>query len=393
MLSFKIALRFLKSSLGQTVLIILGIAIGVSVQVFIGSLISGLQKSLVDKTIGSSSQVTISTVQDGGYIADYDQYIAYIESIPNFVSVATVVETGAVSIKGTDSRAILVRGMDFLGSEEIYDFEKKLVDGRMPSNDGEVLIGITAFEKLGLVLDGDDTFTIYMPPTTGGGNAVPNTVVKVVGVFDFKVTAINDTWVIATIPAVRTILNIGDVVTGIETQVDKVFETDVNAAELAALINDETIEVVDWKSQNESLLSGLNGQSYSSIMIQVFVTLSVILGIASVLAITVLQKSKQIGILKAMGIKNGQASFIFLSEGMILGIFGAIVGVSLGLGLSVAFTTFALNADGTPVIPLFIDPNFIALSAGIAFLSASLASLIPARRSTRISIIEVIKNG
>jgi len=337
--------------------------------------------------------VTISTVQDGGYIADYDQYIAYIESIPNFVSVATVVETGAVSIKGTDSRAILVRGMDFLGSEEIYDFEKKLVDGRMPSNDGEVLIGITAFEKLGLVLDGDDTFTIYMPPTTGGGNAVPNTVVKVVGVFDFKVTAINDTWVIATIPAVRTILNIGDVVTGIETQVDKVFETDVNAAELAALINDETIEVVDWKSQNESLLSGLNGQSYSSIMIQVFVTLSVILGIASVLAITVLQKSKQIGILKAMGIKNGQASFIFLSEGMILGIFGAIVGVSLGLGLSVAFTTFALNADGTPVVPLFIDPNFIALSAGIAFLSASLASLIPARRSTRISIIEVIKNG
>ncbi|HRY78194.1 MAG TPA: ABC transporter permease, partial [Candidatus Izemoplasmatales bacterium] len=145
MLSLKIALRFLKSSLGQTVLIILGIAIGVSVQVFIGSLISGLQKSLVDKTIGSSSQVTISTVQDGGYIADYDQYIAYIESIPNFVSVATVVETGAVSIKGTDSRAILVRGMDFLGSEEIYDFEKKLVDGRMPSNDGEVLIGITAF--------------------------------------------------------------------------------------------------------------------------------------------------------------------------------------------------------------------------------------------------------
>jgi lipoprotein-releasing system permease protein len=393
MLSFKIAVRFLKSSLGQTILIILGIAIGVSVQVFIGSLISGLQKSLVDKTIGSSSQVTISTVEDGGYIANYEQYIEYIQSIPNFVSVAPVVETGAVSIKGTDSRAILVRGMDFQGSEEIYGFESKLVAGRMPQNDGEVLIGITAFQKLGLVLNGDDTFTIYMPPTTGGGNAVERTEVEVVGVFDFKVTAINDTWVIATIPAVRTILNIGDVVTAIETQVDKVFETDTNALELAALIQDDTIEVVDWKSQNESLLSGLNGQSYSSIMIQVFVTLSVILGIASVLAITVLQKSKQIGILKAMGIKNGQASFIFLSEGMILGIFGAIVGVSLGLGLSLAFTTFALNADGTPVVPLFIDPKFIALSAGIAFLSASLASLIPARRSTRISIIEVIKNG
>ncbi|MFH0993236.1 MAG: FtsX-like permease family protein, partial [bacterium] len=176
-------------------------------------------------------------------------------------------------------------------------------------------------------------------------------------------------------------------------QVTDVFASDVSALALAALINDDAIAVVDWKSLNEELLSGLNGQSASSIMIQVFVTLSVILGIASVLAITVLQKSRQIGILKAMGIKDGQASLIFLFEGMILGVFGALVGVGLGLGLAVSFTTFALNADGSPVVPLFIDPGFIALSALIAFSSASLASLIPAKRSTRISIIEVIKNG
>jgi len=223
--------------------------------------------------------------------------------------------------------------------------------------------------------------------------AVERTDVTIAGVFDFKVTSLNDTWIVATIPAVRTILNVGDVVTSIETQAFEVFDTDLNAMELSALIQDETIAVVDWKSQNEQLLSGLSGQSASSIMIQVFVTLSVILGIASVLAISVLQKSKQVGILKAMGIKNGQASLIFLSQGMILGVFGAIVGITLGLGLSFTFTTFALNADGTPIVPLFIDPGFIALSAGIAFASASLASLVPASKSTKISIIEVIKNG
>jgi lipoprotein-releasing system permease protein len=152
-------------------------------------------------------------------------------------------------------------------------------------------------------------------------------------------------------------------------------------------------EVSNWKDQNADLLSGLNGQSVSSIMIQVFVTLSVVLGIASVLAITVLQKSKQLGILKAMGIKDKEASMIFLSEGFILGVFGAIGGVSLGLGLSLAFTKFAVNPDGTPVVDLYIDPWFIALSAGIAILAASLASLIPARKSSKISVIEVIKNG
>ena len=67
-LAFDIALRFLKSSKGQTALIVLGIAIGVSVQIFIGSLITGLQKSLVDKTVGSSSQITVSPKDDGDYI-------------------------------------------------------------------------------------------------------------------------------------------------------------------------------------------------------------------------------------------------------------------------------------------------------------------------------------
>merc|ERR1711941_83907 len=110
-------------------------------------------------------------------------------------------------------------------------------------------------------------------------------------------------------------------------------------------------------------------------------TLSVVLGISSVLAITVLQKSKQLGILKAMGIKDGSASLIFLFQGMILGVLGAIGGIGLGLGISYSFTAFALNPDGTPVVNLFIDPGFIALSAGIAFLAATLASLFPALKS------------
>lgn len=128
-------------------------------------------------------------------------------------------------------------------------------------------------------------------------------------------------------------------------------------------------------------------------MIQIFVLFSVVLAIASVLAISVLQKSKQLGILKAMGIKNRDASIVFLVEGFLLGVVGAFLGVALGLGLAYAFTKFALNPDGTPVIALFINPQFIALSAIIAVVSATLASLIPARRSARLDPMEVIRNG
>jgi lipoprotein-releasing system permease protein len=97
--------------------------------------------------------------------------------------------------------------------------------------------------------------------------------------------------------------------------------------------------------------------------------------------------------LKAMGIQNLDASLIFLFEGLILGVLGALFGVILGLGLATAFTTFALNADGSPVVPLFIDPTFIAVSALIAVLASLGASLIPARKSSKLSVIEVIRNA
>lgn len=391
MLSFRIAWRFLRSSLSQTILIALGIGVGVSVQVFIGSLITGLQTSLIDKTIGNQSQLTVSPVEEGTYLSNYEVYINDLESLDNVNAVAPVLETGAVLIEDAKSRNILVRGLDFVGSELIYDFNSKLVEGELPDAANEVLIGVTTFNDYKFNLN--DTFEIYLPPSVGGTGEGDYYPVTIVGVFDLRITNLNNTWVITPIQTVRDILGLDNVVSKIESQVDQVFNTDKDAKNLIALIDDETIQVVDWKSQNAELLSGLSGQSYSSIMIQVFVTLSVVLGIASVLAITVLQKSKQIGILKAMGITNRKASMIFLYQGMILGILGAIIGISLGLGLTWSFTKFARNSLGEPIVPLFIDPAFISLSALIAFLSSSIASLLPARRSTKISIIEVIKNG
>ena len=175
-------------------------------------------------------------------------------------------------------------------------------------------------------------------------------------------------------------------------QTNDLFNADVIANTLSANL-DNSVKISNWKDDNAELLSGLNGQSVSSIMIQVFVLISVVLGIASVLAITVLQKSKQIAILKAMGIKDKDASLIFLFEGFLLGILGAIIGVLLGLSLSYLFSKFALNPDGTPIVQLYIDYKFIAFSALIAILSSTIAALIPAIRSSKLNLLEVIKNG
>jgi len=184
-------------------------------------------------------------------------------------------------------------------------------------------------------------------------------------------------------------------VTAIEIQIgpDEVFEADLIAEKLKPILKSPDLELTNWKVQNASLLSGLSGQSVSSYMIQFFVVVSVVLGIASVLAISVLQKSKQIGILKAMGIKTRQASLIFLFQGLILGLIGGTLGLVIGLGLTYSFTIFAVGPDGSPVVPLFIDRNFLFLSFGLAVVASTLAALVPARKSARLDPIEVIRNG
>ncbi|MGD9605045.1 MAG: ABC transporter permease [Bacilli bacterium] len=387
-LAFSIAVRFLKSGKLQTLFIILGIAVGVSVQVFIGSLISGLQKSLVDKTIGNSSQITISAPVTE-YITQYDQIIADIENADGIKAVSPALSINGFAINGTNTAPLLLRGFDssnnYLLPNTIYRFNEKLIEGRMPSSDDEIILGKDLKGLLNISLE--EQIMVDIPQ-------VDSQNVKVVGFFDFGVAAVNAGWGMTSLTMVQTLLNVPNQVNAIEMQIDddRIFDA-VSIAEAIAPSVPDNLKLTNWIDNNQELLSGLQGQSISSTMIQVFVMISVVLGIASVLAIIVLQKSKQIGILKAMGIQNGDASFIFLFEGLILGLLGAIFGVMLGLGLSYSFVTFALKPDGTPVVPLYIDGQFIAVSAAIAVLAALGASIIPARKSSKLSVIEVIRNG
>lgn len=385
-LAFSIALRFLSFSKLQTLVIIIGIAVGVSVQVFIGSLIGGLQKSLVDKTIGNSSQITIKPADKNNLIDDYQQKITQIKlSSSDLTIVVPAFDLGGGSItQNTISESFLLRGFAIDEADQLYQFSTKLTEGRLPQANNEVIIGIGLQNIFNLT--NNNALVVNFP---GSGD----TTFTIVGFFDFNVAAVNQSWIVSNLATAQNIHTSGNKVTSIEMQVKDVFAADLIAPLVLDATSDSTLLVENWKDQNAELLSGLQGQSISSIMIQVFVMVSVVLAIASVLAITVMQKSKQIGILKAMGIKNRDASLIFLSEGFILGVFGALGGVLLGLGLSLAFTTFAIGEDGNPVVPLFIDYGFIALSATIALAASTLAALIPARKSSKLTVIEVIRNG
>lgn len=382
-LAFKVATRFLRTSLGQTTLIVFGITMGVAVQIFIGSLIMGLQASLVDTTIGSSSQITIVGTKSEPNINDYQSIIQKINN-ENFGITASVevLQTPALVEDGDLTYSILLRGVDFHQVDEIYDLSNRL-QGQFPSVENEVVIGNALAKELNKNLG--DSIEVLQP---SGGFVT----YKITGIFDLNVNTLNESWVFTTLPTVQAYLQVDDVVNAIEFQVNDVFKADEIASDIAALTSNQYV-VKNWKVENASLLTGLTSQSASSYMIQFFVLLSVVLAIASVLAVSVVQKSKQMGILKAMGISNKKASLIFLFEGLILGVFGAALGIALGLGLTYAFATFVVKPDGTAVVPVLINYGFIGFSACIAIISSTIAALIPARKVAKLDPIEVIRNG
>lgn len=381
-LSFQIAKRFLSYNKGQTILIVLGIALGISVQIFIGLLISGLQTSLVDKTIGSSAHITVSTEVRGESFTVNDAWLNSLQEDTRLTKVGLSISGPAFGVTPDQSQSVLVRGLS-QDSLDIAKIETKLIEGRLATNNTEIVIGKGLAEQLKLNLN--DTLTLQTP-------SLKSVEVKVVGIADLKIAALNDSWVISTPSFAQDLLGLDNLINGVEIQVKDVFKADALALELSSAVP-AGLKMVDWKAQNAELLSGLNGQSVSTIMIQIFVLISVVLGIASTLAITVLQKSRQIGILKAMGINDSNASLIFIFQGLILGIFGGLLGMALGYGLLQSFTTFAKAADGTPIIPIEFDIPFILASGSIAVFSALVASFIPARKSKKLSPIEVIRNG
>lgn len=383
-LAFNIATRFLKSNKGQTALIIIGIAIGVSVQIFIGSLIDGLQLSLIDKTIGSSSHISIIPSGKDNYFKDNIDLVNKLKDDDRFSAISKSLDASGFIFYEEESYPVLMRGFEFEFANDIYKFDDKIIEGRLPSSSMEIALGKNLVEELELKLG---EALLFVTPDSR------NVDVKLVGIYDLKIANLNKTWIITNLNMVQEIFQKENSLSSIETQVKEVFDADIIADSLVKDLQDYDLESLNWKSQNEELLSGLAGQSASSYMIQIFVLLAVLLGIASVLAISVVQKSRQIGILKAMGIKDKTASLIFLFQGLILGIIGALLGTSLGLGLTFIFSNFVKNPDGTSLVPFYLDYGFIIISVVVTITASTIAALIPARKSSKLNPIEVIKNG
>jgi lipoprotein-releasing system permease protein len=384
MLSLKIAVRFLKTGGAQNLLIVIGIAIAISIQVFVGLLISSLQKTLVDRTIGNSPHITTLSSTDVSTIRDWESMVGKIERVKEVKTVAVSATANAFIEDGNRNLPVLIRGFNFDDVDNIYNFRDSLYEGRPYESPREVMIGRDLREDV--EVDIGDRLVVKTPEGKEYSFIIS-------GFYDQGVASINESWILANLDTAQRVFNFGNRITSIEATVNDVFSADKTAREIEQLLDNDDINVQNWKEQNEELLSGLEGQRISSIVIQVVIIASVVIAISSVLAITVLQKSREIGILKAMGIKDLAASLIFIYEGFLLGLIGATLGIILGLCLLYGFNESTTSSEGAAIVDLYIEYNFILTSWLIGLAASTFAGILPARKSLKLTPVEVIREG
>ena len=400
----KMAIRFLISGKTQTILIILGITIGVAVQVFLGSLIGGLQEDLINQTIGSSSHITISaedelprqirsTYGEGSRVITFAQrednlknYFRVESALEDLEAVKaispTIVGSGFAS-RGDKNESVVMRGIEAERADGIYDLSERIVRGEFNLGGSEILMGKDLAGELNL--SPGDTVRLRT------GEGVQDRF-RLNGTFDLGSQDLNSSWIFMSQRRAGSLFNFGgNEVSRIETQVDDVFA----AEEISSSLREQfpQLQIESWEETNADLLTALQSQSSSSLVIQFFIIVAVTLGISSVLAVSVVQKNRQIGIIKAIGAKPKRVGRIFLLQGGIIGALGAVFGIGLGLGLSQLFVTLVRDAAGDPLFPITIDYQFIAISFTVATVAGMIAALVPARNSARLNTVEVIQNG
>lgn len=393
-----VALRFLREGRLQTLLILSGVAVGVGVVVFLSALIEGLQASLIDKTLGTQAHVVLRPPDetarpllvsaDGSgpaVAARLEKPAQRVRAIDGWQlserairdhhgveATAPIVTGSAFAQRGNASRAIALFGVQPEAFARVIPVDRKLAAGTYSLSSTEAIIGSELARDLGVRV-GDQ---VRVQGADGRG-----ALFEISAIFDVGNRDVNRRWVLVGLRAGQTLLGLPGGVSHIEVRVNEIFAADQIARDLSGRTG---LVAESWMKTNSELLVGLRSQSNSSALIQVFVVLAVAMGIASVLIVSVVQKSREIGILRAMGTSRARVLRVFLIEGAVVGFLGSVLGCALGAALSLFFQGLVANPDGTPMFPVALTIGLAARSTLVATLTGVLAASLPARRAARL---------
>ena len=399
---WRVAVRFLREGRMQTVLIIVGVAAGVAVIAYISALISGLQSNLIAKTLGTQAHISVRVPDDvvtpamthpSGTvvlseaqpraqrlrsIANWQALVPLLEANPVITAVSPMVAGGGLALRGEATQAIALQGVELNRYEGIIGLRGKVVSGTARLLPGEAIVGGELATDLGVRVG--DRLTLQTGTVTDAA--------RVTALIDLGVKDLNRRTVIVSLRSAQNLLGLPGGATSIDLKVKDVWAAESLAQDLRGQF---PYKIESWQENNAQLVSALNAQSVSTALIRGVVMVVVVLGIASVLVVSVVQKQREIGILRAMGATRAQILRLFLVQGAVVGALGSVLGIALAVGMIWLFARFVRGTDGLPLFDISLSPTLAVQVAAIATVCSVLAAVAPARRAAAMDPAQAIR--
>lgn len=388
-LEWRIATRFLVDNYLQTLLIAIGIAVGSAVIVFITALIDGLQINIIDRTLGTQAHIRLLPPDEFNHIAappsgtvqlvleskraqglqsisNWQEILSILSTQQDIDAVSPLISGPALARRGAARSSVALMGVDPVQYQRIIPIQKDMIAGKFIVGGGNAVIGKELAKDFGVQV-GDK-----IRLDAGEGREAT---LNISGIFSLGVRELDSRYVYLDIKQTQTLLDLPGGITVIDIRVKSLFSADQIAERLGRLTN---LKAESWMQTNGQLLNALRSQSMSTQMIRVFVGISVAFGIASVLAVSVVQRTREIGILRAMGSPRRQILHIFLLQGGILGLLGSVLGGLVGFLLVQSFNTF-----GPKLFYIPVNASLLASTVIVATVTGVVAAAFPARRAAR----------
>jgi len=400
---FIVAFRFMREGLMQTLLIILGVGLGGGVIIFMSAVLSGLQSNVVRRTLNfqapivilppdqvarplraeTRAEMAVQVQPRSQQLRSIDQWQKVREQVartPGVVALTPVVSGPGFAVRGDANKAVTITGIEPETYFDVIALPEKVVAGRHHVGPLDIVIGTELSADLGAGV-GDK-----LRLATASGAAATLTVI---GIFDFGNKSVNERSVYIALRSAQNLLDLTGGVTALEVKVLDPFAAETIAETLRAGTD---LQVDSWIRTNAQFFTAMAAQIVTNTLIRVFVGLTVALGIASVLVVSVIQKSREIGILRAMGTSRRQVLRVFLIQGGAVGLAGSVLGSLLAWTFLLVWRAVAKNPDGTPMFIIEMEPSLFAIATVGATVVGILAAVAPARRAARLDPVVAIRS-
>ncbi len=411
-----VALRYLRAKRKSAFISIitfistLGVALGVMALIIVLAVMTGFEEDLKEKILGTNAHIVV--LNGGGPMDDYRGAMAKLKAVPGVVAATPFIYSQVMLSSGKNVSGVVLRGMEPASDLRVTNFQKSVVQGSVAglrpggSPDGPepgIIIGKELARNLNLSV-GEKVSVISPLGTLTPLGMIPRMKpFRVVGVFNTGMYEYDSTLAYVELAQAQAFLSLGDGVTGIQLRVADVYQTGGISKEINRTLGYPYYSR-DWMQMNKNILFALKTEKMVMFIILTLIVLVAAFGIASTLFMVVMEKSKDIAILKSMGGTGTSIMKIFVLEGVVIGVIGTFFGVLFGLLVALnleSIVTVVQNLTGFQLFskdvyyldhfPSRVIPGDVALISITAVLISFAATLYPSWQASRLPPAQALR--